>query len=167
MLEPQWAKGTRMGPWSDVKSFGLSAIIQGASGVRHQFAALFDFALFERFPRLKIQILESGGGWVGYYLDRMDALYEHTAIKNFSSLQRKPSEYFREHVWISCDPDERTIPSLAARFGADRFVWASDFPHPDHSPEYVKDLDELIGLLPEADRRKFAGDNLRTALGLK
>ena len=66
-----------------------------------------------------------------------------------------------ERCWISCDPDEKTIPALAERFGADRFLWASDFPHLDHTPEYVLDLDRLVGSFPEADRRKFVGDNAR------
>ena len=48
------------------------------------------------------------------------------------------------------------------RFGAGRFLWASDFPHADHTPEYIYDLDELAGLFPgEADRRRFLGDNAR------
>ena len=76
-------------------------------------------------------------------------------------LAHKPSDYFRERIWISCDPDERTIPALAERFGADRFLWASDFPHADHTPEYVDDLNALIAAFPESDRRKFAGDNAR------
>jgi len=78
-------------------------------------------------------------------------------------LEKKPSDYFREQVWISCDPDERTIPALAERFGADRFLWASDFPHADHTPEYLTDLEELAASFPdEADRRAFLGDNART-----
>jgi predicted TIM-barrel fold metal-dependent hydrolase len=78
-------------------------------------------------------------------------------------LQDKPSDYFRQRCWISCDPDERTIPALAERFGADRFLWASDFPHADHTPEYVGDLDELAGsFTDEGDRRKFLGDNARS-----
>jgi predicted TIM-barrel fold metal-dependent hydrolase len=40
-------------------------------------------------------------------------------------------------------------------------MWASDFPHLDHTPEYILDLDRLVGSFPEADRRKFAGDNCR------
>jgi predicted TIM-barrel fold metal-dependent hydrolase len=65
-------------------------------------------------------------------------------------------------VWISCDPDERTIPALAERFGADRFMWASDFPHADHTPEYINDLDELAAAFTDAaDRRRFLGDNAR------
>jgi predicted TIM-barrel fold metal-dependent hydrolase len=65
-------------------------------------------------------------------------------------------------VWISCDPDERTIPALAERFGADRFLWASDFPHADHTPAYLDDLAELADLFSDpADRRRFLGDNVR------
>jgi predicted TIM-barrel fold metal-dependent hydrolase len=73
----------------------------------------------------------------------------------------KPSDYFRERIWISCDPDERTIPALAARFGADRFLWASDFPHADHTPEYLHDLEALAAGFPEEGRPKFLGDNAR------
>ena len=65
-------------------------------------------------------------------------------------------------MWISCDPDERTIPALADRFGADRFMWASDFPHADHTPEYVTDLDVLAGAFDEPARRQFLGDNARS-----
>ena len=76
-------------------------------------------------------------------------------------LANPPSHYFRERCWISCDPDERSIPALAERFGADRFMWASDFPHADHTAEYIHDLDELAGMFPDATRRKFLGDNCR------
>ena len=81
-------------------------------------------------------------------------------------LEHKPSDYFRERVWISCDPDERTIPALAERFGVDRFLWASDFPHVDHTAEYVHDLNELVGMFTPKDRRAFIGDNGRAVFGL-
>jgi len=159
-FEPQWTKGTRMGAWEHVRELRLLATVAASDGVRHQFTALFDYAVFDRFPQLRVIVLESGGGWVGYWLDRMDAVFAHTAIGNRVPLENKPSEYFRSRVWISCDPDERTIPSLVERFG-DRFMWASDFPHADHTPSYTADLDELAGLLPPERRRAFLGDNAR------
>jgi len=160
-FEPQWTKGTRMGSWDNVKQLRLLASVQASDGVRHQFTTLFDYGVFDLFPRLKVLVLESGGGWIGYWLDRIDAVYGHTFIGERVPLEHKPSDYFRERVWISCDPDERTIPSLAARFGADRFLWASDFPHADHTPAYIHDLNELVAAFPEPDRRKFIGDNAR------
>ena len=160
-FEPQWTKGTRMGAWENVRELRLTASVQASDGVRHQFGTLFDYGVFDRFPKLKILVLESGGGWIGYMLDRMDAVFGHTAIGGRVPLKNPPSQYFQERCWISCDPDERTIPSLAERFGVERFMWASDFPHADHTADYSLDLDRLIGMFPEESRRAFAGDNCR------
>ncbi len=165
-FEPQWTKGTRMGTWEHVKQLRLLASVAASDGVRHQFTTLFDYGVFDAFPRLKILVLESGGGWIGYWLDRIDAVYSHTFIGERVPLRNKPSDYFRERIWISCDPDERTIPALAERFGVERFMWASDFPHADHTSEYVHDLNELVAMFPEADRRKFIGDNARALFQL-
>jgi predicted TIM-barrel fold metal-dependent hydrolase len=160
-FEPQWTKGTRMGAWEHVRELRLLASVSASDGVRHQFTTLFDYGVFDRFPRLKVIVLESGGGWIGYWLDRIDAVYSHTFIGRGVPLEHKPSDYFRERIWISCDPDERTIPALAERFGADRFLWASDFPHADHTPEYLTDLEELAAAFPDGGRQRFLGDNAR------
>lgn len=160
-FEPQWTKGTRMGAWGHVKQLRLLASVQASDGVRHQFTTLFDYGVFDAFPGLKVLVLESGGGWIGYWLDRIDAVYGHTFIGDRVPLAHKPSDYFRERVWISCDPDERMIPALAERYGVERFLWASDFPHADHTPAYIHDLNELVAAFPEPDRRKFIGDNAR------
>jgi predicted TIM-barrel fold metal-dependent hydrolase len=159
-FEPLWTKGARMGSWENVKQLRLLASVAASDGVRQQFTTLFDFGVFDRFPNLKVVVLESGGGWIGYWLDRIDAVYGHTFIGTRVPLREKPSDYFRQRCWISCDPDERSIPALAERFG-DRFMWASDFPHADHTPEYVADLDELVAAFPEERRRHFVGDNVR------
>jgi predicted TIM-barrel fold metal-dependent hydrolase len=165
-FEPQWTKGTRMGAWENVKQLRLLASVAASDGVRHQFTTMFDYGVFDKFPKMKLLVLESGGGWIGYWLDRIDAVYSHTFIGGRVPLKMKPSDYFRERIWISCDPDERTIPALAARFGADRFLWASDFPHADHTPEYAEDLNELVAAFPKEDQRKFIGDNARALFKL-
>lgn len=165
-FEPQWTKGTRMGTWEHVKQLRLLASVTASDGVRHQFTTLFDYGVFDAFPRLKVLVLESGGGWIGYWLDRIDAVYSHTFIGERVPLRNKPSDYFRERIWISCDPDERTIPALAERFGVERFMWASDFPHADHTSEYANDLNDLVAMFPEAERRKFIGDNARALFKL-
>ncbi len=165
-FEPSWTRGTRMGTWENVKQLRLLASVQASDGVRHQFTTLFDYGVFDKFPKMKFLVLESGGGWIGYWLDRIDAVYGHTFIGGRVPLKHKPSDYFRERVWISCDPDERTIPALAERFGVDRFMWASDYPHADHTPEYINDLNELVDAFPAKDRRKFVGDNARTLFDL-
>ena len=158
-FEPASTKGNRMGA-DNFRNLRLLSSVAGSDGVRHQFTTLFDYGVFDRFPRLKILVLECGAGWVGYWLDRIDAVFSHTVIGERVPLTQKPSDYFRERVWVSCDPDERSIAPQAERFG-DRFMWASDFPHADHTPDYIPDLEELADGFPDARRRPFLGDECR------
>jgi predicted TIM-barrel fold metal-dependent hydrolase len=144
----------------------LSAVT-GVDGVRHALASAFDFALFDRFPTLKFVLLESGGGWIGYMLDRLDGAYDATFIGNRSALKMRPSEYFRRQCFISCDPDERTIPAMADLYGADRFFWASDYPHAVHTGDYLKALESMVETMPETARVQLLGGNVRAAYGLK
>jgi predicted TIM-barrel fold metal-dependent hydrolase len=143
----------------------LNSVVAG-DGVRHAFTTLFDLGVFDRFPRLEVVVLESGGGWVGYWMDRLDAVYEATFIGRRVRLREKPSFYFRRQCRVSCDPDERTIPALMELLGDDRFFWASDYPHPDHTGDYLKRLEELASMLDGRARERFLGGNVRAAYGL-
>ena len=41
--------------------------------------------------------------------------------------------------------------------GADRFFWASDFPHPDHTGDYMEALEEMVDEVPARCPRRPAG----------
>src|SRR3954463_2066663 len=79
-FEPQWTKGTRMGSWENVKQLRLLASVAASDGVRHQFTTLFDYGVFDRFPRLKVVVLESGGGWIGYWLHPLPPGFRPTVL---------------------------------------------------------------------------------------
>jgi predicted TIM-barrel fold metal-dependent hydrolase len=130
-----------------------------AQGVQHSLGACFHYGLFERFPRLKLVVLESQAGWIGYLLDRMDAVYKG-ALGRSTKLKDLPSNHFRRQCWISADPDERALSLIIDHVGAGRFFWASDFPHPDHTGDYMEELCELIAPLSESTRRKVLAENV-------
>jgi len=44
----------------------LLAAATAGDGVRQAFTTFFDFATFDRFPKLKLVLLESGAGWIGF-----------------------------------------------------------------------------------------------------
>jgi predicted TIM-barrel fold metal-dependent hydrolase len=76
----------------------------------------------------------------------------------------KPSEYFRRQCYISFDPDESTLAFTARHplVGADRIIWASDYPHPDAKfPGVVTELAEATAALGEPDRARIFGQNAR------
>ena len=63
-------------------------------------------------------------------------------------------------------PDMLSVSQrLLKIFGVERMLWASDFPHADHTPEYVHDLNELVAMFPAEQRRSFIGDNARNLFG--
>ena len=128
--------------------------------VQQAFSTFFQFATFDRFPRLHLVVLESGAGWLGFWMDRMDAL-AGGALRVTMALRERPSDYVRRQCWIAADPDEHTLPAIIAHVGADRFLWASDFPHADHDGDYMHDLHALAATLPEHARGPLLGANAR------
>jgi hypothetical protein len=86
-------------------------------------------------------VLEVGAGWFGYWLDRMDAVDASGAGRGVP-LKRKPSFYCKRNVWISADPDQHIPPAIVEFMGAEKFFWASDFPHPDHTGDCIKEVEE-------------------------
>ena len=165
-FEPLWAAPGRYKGMAGRES-GFFINVTSADAVRHAFTSLFEFGVFDRFPGLRVVVLESGAGWIGYWLDRMDAVYDSpqgTRVR--SQLREPPSYYFKNRCFISADPDETTLAALIPLVGSDRFFWASDFPHPDHPPDYVANLTRLVESLPEPDRAGILGQNVLRAYGL-
>jgi predicted TIM-barrel fold metal-dependent hydrolase len=84
----------------------------------------------ERFPTIRIGFLESGGGWIVPWLDRMDRHFDDQGF-NDSGLSIRPSELFQRNCWISFEPVEGSLDVLADYIGPHKILWATDYPHPD------------------------------------
>jgi uncharacterized protein len=86
--------------------------------------------VLEKFPTLKVAFMESGAGWMAYWLHRMDEHYE--ALPSFlPALKRPPSDYFKRQCWIATEGEEFDMATVLRYLGEDRVVWASDYPHFD------------------------------------
>jgi predicted TIM-barrel fold metal-dependent hydrolase len=157
-LEPQWAwPGRYDREYVRKQTFFLN--VTASDALRHALTSFMQYGTFDKFPRLKIVLLEVGAGWIGYWLDRMDAVYDSVMGRGVP-LKEKPSYYFKRNVWISADPDEHSLPAMMQLCGEDRFFWASDFPHPDHTGNYIEELEECAEKLTPSARRKLLGDNV-------
>jgi len=163
-FEPHWAAPTRFGRMTGRDTAFYQNVVLG-DAIRAGFTSLFQYGVFDLFPELRVVILEIGAGWIGYWIERMDAVYESPLGKSVP-LKHQPSEYFRRQCWISGDPDERALAGVIPFVGEDRFFWASDFPHADHPPKYIPNLTTLVNLLPESARAKLLGKNVLTCYNL-
>ena len=117
----------------------------------------------ERFPELRLIFLEANGGWLVPMLERLD---HHAHVPLFRpdvpDLKMDPSEYFRRQCWISFDADESLLTATATSplVGADRIIWASDYPHPDAKfPGTTDELYESIEGLSDEQQQQIAGGN--------
>jgi predicted TIM-barrel fold metal-dependent hydrolase len=165
-LEPKWAAPGRFGEMTSNR-YAFFLNVTAGDSVRHAFTSFFQYGVFERLPALKLVVLECGASWIGYWLDRMDSTWHSPqGVATREIMPEKPSTYFRRQCWISADPDETSLPGVMQVVGEDRFFWASDFPHPDHPPEYIPNIEARVAGMDAGARDKLLGDNVRQAYGL-
>jgi predicted TIM-barrel fold metal-dependent hydrolase len=129
-------------------------------------AGLIMTGVLERHPTLRVAFLESGAGWLPYWLGRLDSHWE-TWGKLLPALRMEPSAYFKRQCFISADPEDPSASAVVRHVGDDNLVWASDYPHPDaHFPGAVTKTRELLADVPEAAQRKIFATNATRLYGL-
>ncbi len=149
-----------MGSWESA-AFATVAPMQLDEGLS---AMMFSGAL-ERHPGLRLVLAESGIGWLPYFVARMDHEWKNYRGKLDFELKEAPSEIFKRQVFATFE-EEPLGPQLIPLVGADHFMWASDYPHPDSTfPNSLDAIDESLSGLSEEDRRKVTADNCAKLYG--
>ena len=124
--------------------------------VQQALISFFSLGTLERFPTLRLGVLEAGSGWIGAMIDRLDAYTDSLNIK-----RTRAADVFRRQCFISGDPDETAAPHIIAHVGDECFMWATDYPHPDHPHTWVDDLTLYAQALPAGTREKVLGGNVK------
>ena len=116
--------------------------------------------VFQRNPRLKIVCVEADAGWVPHYIHRMDHGYEyHRYWMRAMPLERKPSEYFLEHICLTFQNDR---PALLNKehLNMRNLLWANDYPHPDSTwPGSQSIIESHMAHLSSQEKRWVLHDN--------
>jgi predicted TIM-barrel fold metal-dependent hydrolase len=74
-------------------------------------------------------------------------------------LSMLPSEYFKRQCYAGFEPEEWNLAQSADFLGADRIIWASDYPHPEYHEGIVDELQKHLDGLAEPARRRILGAN--------
>jgi predicted TIM-barrel fold metal-dependent hydrolase len=114
--------------------------------------------VLERFPKLRIALLEGNCSWAPWLFYRLDEHYEWLGKMEAPELTMKPSEYFLRNCWLSVEADEEPVKQYVERFGDDNLVFSTDYPHADSKyPHSVECFQQLP--LSEESQRKILWDN--------
>jgi hypothetical protein len=132
-----------------------------------QVVSLVVEGVFELFPGLRVVLIEGGFGWLPSLMWRLDKHFAR--LRNeVPHLTRRPSEYIREHVWMTTQPIEEppNAKDLLTVFehlgGTDRVMFSTDYPHWDFD-----DPSRAIKVrLPEPIRAGIFGGNAKALYGL-
>jgi predicted TIM-barrel fold metal-dependent hydrolase len=129
--------------------------------------ALLVEGVFERFPRLRIGLLEGGAGWVPWWLHRIDEHFEIGGWYRVKKLSLRPIEYFRRGCYVTTEADEELLYQVIEVLGDDRILFPTDYPHPDAKwPGVVKAFLELPRVSRDSQRR-ILWDNALAYYGLR
>ena len=147
------------------KNRGYSKLIETHTlgfieGNMSQLTSLIVQGVPEKFPDMDVIFQESGVFWVPMIMNRLDEEYLKRPFEA-PLLRKRPSEYMKEFYYgtqpFECSGDQRHLEyTIEMLGGADRLMYASDYPHWDYDlPEVISDRP----FLSEEEKAKILGGN--------
>jgi predicted TIM-barrel fold metal-dependent hydrolase len=102
-----------------------------------------------QFPDVRFALSEGGIGWIPYFLERCDYVYEHHRLWTGQDLPMKPSDLFRER-FITCFIDDAAGVKNRHDVGIDTITWECDYPHSDSTwPDSPERLARSLDGVPD------------------
>ena len=142
--------------------------------VQRGFCQMILGGVFERFPKLRYILTESGCAWAPPLLRRMDGI--HMSVKagmtgeiDFSrsrALAEPPSVYARRNCWYGASfPSPRDIQGREL-VGVDRILWGNDYPHYEGCyPHSRENMRLAFADVPQSEVRMMIGENAAKLYG--
>lgn len=121
-----------------------------------------------RYPKLKFVFTEAGLTWVPFLMLRMDR-YHAEYRRVVPILEEPPSVYIKRQMWFATQPIEEPdnpqylVEAIRQMGGADRVMFASDWPH--HDFDHPRAVNRLP-LTPD-ERHKIMWQNAADVFRLK
>jgi uncharacterized protein len=126
---------------------------------------IFDGVL-ERFPALRIGVIEQGAIWVPSWMRQMESAFE-AFVKHeerLRALSMRPSDYVRRQVRFTPYPTE-DVGWIIEQAGPEVCLFSSDYPHVEGGRRPVERFEASLGDAHEQVRDAFYRDNFLDLMG--
>jgi uncharacterized protein len=126
---------------------------------------VFD-GVFDRFPALRIGVIEQGAIWVPSWLRQMESAFEafHKHEDRVRSLAMRPTDYVHRQMRFTPYPTE-DVGWIIEQAGPDVAMFSSDYPHVEGGRRPIERFEKSLGRASEAVRQKFYCDNFLDLMG--
>lgn len=115
-------------------------------------AILIYGGVFDRFPALRVGLIESGVGWMPWAVEFMDRSWEMQRHWNETKNQHPPSHYWDRNVYGSFVSDPAGV-AMRQRSGCRNIMWSSDYPHNETGfPNSHEEIARNFAGVPDAER---------------
>ena len=126
---------------------------------------VFD-GVFDRFPGLRIGVIEQGAIWVPSWMRQMESAFEAFGKheERVRSLQLRPSEYVRRSMKFAPYPTE-DVGWIIEQAGPETVLFNSDYPHVEGGRRPIERFERSLGDASEAVRQAFYCNNFLQLMG--
>jgi predicted TIM-barrel fold metal-dependent hydrolase len=136
--------------------------------MRNALGSLLFGRVFERYPALRVGVVEFEASWLPYFAFRADQVFTRPGASTVSPFKdgTLPSEILRRNVFVTFTEDPLAA-TLRREIGVENLLWGSDYPHAESSfPRSRETLERILAGLPEAEQALIAGGNAARIFGL-
>lgn len=145
--------GGKPTPVGDVQlAFGTFMLF--VSNIRIMANILLD-GFLQRFPDLKVVSVESGAGWIPFFLEGLEYQIRECGLDLAS-----PAEIFARQIYACSWFERKNFVDTVRRVGEDNILFETDFPHPTclypDAMEYLRDA--ILELTPQERRKVFSAN---------
>jgi predicted TIM-barrel fold metal-dependent hydrolase len=126
---------------------------------------IFDGVL-ERFPDLRLGVIEQGAIWVPSWTRQMEAAFDAFARheERLRALSLRPSDYVRRQVRFTPYPTE-DVGWIVEQAGPDVCLFSSDYPHVEGGRRPIERFEASLGAASDLVRQRFYQDNFVDLMG--
>jgi hypothetical protein len=126
---------------------------------------IFDGVL-DRFPDLKLGVIEQGASWVPSWMHYMDSAYAafRKREQRLQKLTMPPSDFVRRQVRVTPYPAEN-VGWIVRNAGPEVCLFSSDYPHVEGGRNPIKRFEETMVDLSEEESQRFYYDNFVDLMG--
>jgi predicted TIM-barrel fold metal-dependent hydrolase len=153
----------RGGSWSSLAFVGTAALTKAGGQTLPVVCDILFSGIFQRFPRLKIVLVESNIGWIPTLLEQSDDMFMRYRWYTGAVNEQKemPSAIFFRNFWATFMVDTVGM-DLRHRMNVDHLMWSTDYPHSGSDwPNSRLTIERVFRDVPKTEVKKMLHSNCK------